>query len=99
METNNRRDCLNRLRLRSDDADNPYYIDDYMETNNRRDCLNRLRLQSDDGDDPYYIDDYMETRLNEVHIMNEDCDDLILTYFNIFHTVHAYFFDFKTFFM
>ena len=32
METNNRKDRLNRLRLRSDDADDPYDSDDYMET-------------------------------------------------------------------
>ena len=32
METNNRKDRLNRLRLRSDGRDNPYGRDDYMET-------------------------------------------------------------------
>ena len=32
METNNRKDHLNRLRLRSDDTDDPYDSDDYMET-------------------------------------------------------------------
>ena len=32
METNNRKDRLNRLRLSSDDRDNPVDRDDYMET-------------------------------------------------------------------
>ena len=32
METNNRKDCLNRLKVRSDDRDDPYNRDDYMET-------------------------------------------------------------------
>ena len=32
METNNRKDRLNRFRLRSDDRDDPYHRDDYMET-------------------------------------------------------------------
>ena len=32
MEANNRKDRLNRLRLRSDDRDDPYDRDDYMET-------------------------------------------------------------------
>ena len=32
METNNRKDRLNRLRLRSDDREDPYDRDDYMET-------------------------------------------------------------------
>ena len=31
METNNRKDHLNRLGLRSDDRDDPYDRDDYME--------------------------------------------------------------------
>ena len=65
-ETNNRKDRLNRLRLRSDDRDDPYDIDDHTETNNRNDRLNRLRLRSDDRDDPYDRDDYMETRFKRV---------------------------------
>ena len=36
METNNRKDRLNRLRLRSDDIDDPYDKDDYMETRLKR---------------------------------------------------------------
>ena len=32
METNYRKDRLNRFRLRSDDRDYPYDRDDYMET-------------------------------------------------------------------
>ena len=32
METNNHKDRLNRLRLQSDDRDDPYGRDDYMET-------------------------------------------------------------------
>ena len=36
METNNRKDRLNRLRLRSDDTDDPYDRDDYMETRLKR---------------------------------------------------------------
>ena len=32
METNNRKDLLDRLKLRSEDRDDPYDRDDYMET-------------------------------------------------------------------
>ena len=32
METNKRKDRLNRLRLQSEDRDNPYDRDNYMET-------------------------------------------------------------------
>ena len=32
METSNRKDRLNRIRLRSDDTDDPYDRDDYIET-------------------------------------------------------------------
>ena len=32
METNNCKDCLHRLRLQSDDRDDPFDRDDYMET-------------------------------------------------------------------
>ena len=35
METNNRKDRLDRLKLRSDDRDDPYDREDYMETRHK----------------------------------------------------------------
>ena len=70
METNNRKDRLDRLKLRSDDRDDPYDREDYMETRHKG-RLNRIkerfhiivRIVCGGGNDPYDRDDYMETRL------------------------------------